>query len=150
MNTKKTCAYPNPYVRITAMPNSLDSWSRMRGKDASPSLVVALAAMALSGCTSDEASRFLVQTDKYMLYNCQALATAMQGNANRQRELEALMTKAGVDAGGRLVSNMTYQPEYLQLRGQMDQLRKTATEKNCSPPAGASGAGAHPSEQIRR
>ena len=139
INTKKMRACPNPCVRITAMPNSLDSWSRMLGKDMSPSLVVALAAMALSGCTSDEAaSRFLVQPDKYVLYNCQALATAMQGNANRQRELEALM------------SNMTYRPEYLQLRGQMDQLRKTATEKNCSPPAGASGAGAHPSEQIRR
>ena len=133
------------------MPNSLDSWSRMLGKDMSPSLVVALAAMALSGCTSDEAaSRFLVQPDKYVLYNCQALAKAAQENAEQQRVLEAVMTKAGADAGGRLVSNMTYQPEYLQLRGQMDQLRKTATEKNCSPPAAASGPGARPSEQIRR
>jgi hypothetical protein len=117
----------------------------------SPSLVVALAAMALSGCTSDEAaSRFLVQPDKYVLYNCQALATAMQGNANRQRELEALMTKAGVDTGGRVVSNMTYRPEYLQLRGQWISFARPPPKKNCSPPAGASGAGDRPSEQIRR
>ena len=26
---------------------------------------------------------------------------------------------------------MAYRPEYLQLRGEMDQLRKTAGEKNC-------------------
>jgi hypothetical protein len=62
--------------------------------------------MALCGCASDEAaSRFLVQPDRYFLYNCEALATAAQANAVRQRELEALMTKAGVDTGGRLVSS---------------------------------------------
>jgi hypothetical protein len=86
--------------------------------------------MALCGCASDEAaSRFLVQPDRYFLYNCEALATAAQANAVRQRELEALMTKAGVDTGGRLVSSMAYRPECLQLRGQMEQLRKTAAEK---------------------
>ena len=116
-----------------------------------PILVFTLAAMALCGCASDEmAGRFLTTPDKYVLYNCEALATAAQENAGRQRELEALMAKAGVDGGGRLVSDMAYQPEYLQLRGLMDQLRKTAAEKNCNLSAGGSGVGDRQNEQNRR
>ena len=129
------------------MPNWRDSRSHMGSKCIVPILATALAAMALCGCASDEAaSRFLVQPDRYMLYNCEALATAAQTNAVRQRELEALMTKAGVDTGGRLVSSMTYRPEYLQLRGQMEQLRKTAAERNCNLSAGSARSG----DQNRR
>ena len=103
---------------------------------------IALTAIALGGCASDEAaSRLLVQPDRYMLYNCEALATTAQANAVRQRELEGLMAKAGVDTGGQLVSSMTYRPEYLQLRGQMEQLRKTAAEKNCNLSAGSAQSG---------
>ena len=116
-----------------------------------PILVFTLAAMALCGCASDEmAGRFLTTPDKYVLYNCEALATAAQGNADRQRELKALMTKAGVDGGGRLVSDMAYQPEYLQLRGLMDQLRKTAAEKNCNLSRDGSGVGRRQDERTRR
>ena len=116
-----------------------------------PILVFTLAAMALCGCASDEmAGRFLTTPDKYVLYNCEALATAAQGNADRQRELKALMTKAGVDGGGRLVSDMAYQPEYLQLRGLMDQLRKTAAEKNCNLSGDGSGVGRRQDERTRR
>jgi hypothetical protein len=42
----------------------------------------------------------------------------------RQRELEALMTKAGTATGGQIASSMAYRPEYNQLRGEMVQLRK--------------------------
>lgn len=95
-------------------------------------LIAAFAAAMLSGCASEEtASRFLVQPDRYVLYSCQELATTSQANLTRQRELEALMTKAGSGSGGELASAMAYRPEYLQLRGEMDQMRKTAGEKNC-------------------
>jgi hypothetical protein len=147
MNTKKSQACPNRVTATTAMPNWLDSCWQMLGDRTFRSFVLALAALGLCGCASDEtAGRFLVQPDRYILYNCDALATAAQGNAARQRELEALMTKAGVDTGGRLVSSMTYRPEYLQLRGQMDQLSKTAAEKNCNLSAG----GARSGDQLRR
>jgi len=42
------------------------------------------------------------------------------------------MKKAEVDAGGRFASAIAYQPEYSQLRGQLDQVRKSAAEKNCN------------------
>jgi len=123
----------------------------MRSNCALPILVITLAAMALCGCASDEmAGRFLASPDKYMLYNCAELATEARGDANRLRELEALMTKAGVDASGRLVGNMAYGAEILQLRGRMDQLRKAAAEKNCNLSAGGGGVGDRQNEQNRR
>ena len=95
-------------------------------------------AFALSGCTSQEAaSRFLVEPDRYVLYSCPEIATASQANMTRQRELEALMAKAGTSAGGQLASGMAYAPEYNQLRGEMVQLRKAADDKNCRPGPGA-------------
>jgi hypothetical protein len=95
-------------------------------------LIAALALAALSGCASEETtSSFLVPPDKYVLYSCPELVTASQTNLTRQHELEALMAKAGSGSGGQLASAMAYRPEYLQLRGEMDQMRKTAGEKNC-------------------
>jgi len=104
----------------------------------------ALAATLLSGCAaSDDASgRFLVQPERYQLYNCRDLAQAAQVIGERQRELEGLMAKAGVDASGRFVGTVAYRPEYVQLRGLMNEIRRTATEKKCkfSPDEAASGA----------
>ena len=96
-------------------------------------LFSALVAAIVSGCTAsdDTAARFLVAPDKYVLYNCPQLAEAAQANATRQRELEALMAKAGIDSAGRFVSGLSYRPEYVQLRGQMTELRKEAASKHC-------------------
>jgi hypothetical protein len=48
------------------------------------------------------------------------------------------MAKAGVDSGGWFVSDLAYRPEYVQLRGEMNELRKASAEKNYkfSPAAG--------------
>jgi len=96
-------------------------------------LFSALVAAMLSGCAAsdDTAARFLVAPDQYVLYNCPQLAQASQANAARQRELEALMAKAGTDSAGRFVSGLSYRPEYVQLRGQMTELRKEAASKHC-------------------
>lgn len=119
-------------VCTTAMPKLCNSVFTMTHQWTFRSSIAALAALALSGCASEEAaSRFLVAPDKYVLYSCPELATASQATLTRQRELEMLMAKAETGSGGQLASAMAYRPEYLQLRGEMDQLRKTAGEKNC-------------------
>ena len=106
------------------------------------------AALVLSGCASeDSAGRFLVQPDKYTLYNCKELAEATQANATRQHQLEALMAKAGPDSGGRLVSDLAYRPEYAQLHGEMNELHKTTLEKNCRT---VTGSGTRASDQVVR
>ena len=51
--------------------------------------------------------------------------------AARQKELQGLMTQVGPTADGQLVSTLAYRPEYVSLRGDMNELRKTAAAKNC-------------------
>jgi hypothetical protein len=120
--------------------------------NARTSLTTAVAAISLlSGCavSDDTAGRFFVQPGKYILYNCRELAEATQSVAARQLELERLMAKAGTDSSGRLVSELAYGPEYSQLRGQMNELRRTSAEKNCKfSPTGAGGGG--PSDRVIR
>jgi hypothetical protein len=48
-----------------------------------------------------------------------------------------LMAKAETDSVGVLVSGGAYRPEYAQLRGMMNELQKTAADKNCKFTSGA-------------
>ena len=112
-----------------------------------PTLIAVLTVAALAGCASDEsASRFLVPPDKYVLYSCPELATASQPIMTRLSELDVLMVKAGSGVANALA----YQPEYYQLRGEIDQMRKTATEKNCKPIPGVTGPSIRTSNQAVR
>src|SRR5215510_9235784 len=93
----------------------------------------AIVATALAGCavSNDSVDRLLVKPDRYVLYNCAQLATAAQATRSRQRKLEMLMAKAETDSVGVMVSSAAYRPEYAQLRGMMNELQKTAVDKNC-------------------
>ena len=96
--------------------------------------LIAAVTGVLCGCASeDSAGRFLVTPGKFVLYNCAQLSDAAQANLLRQQELEKLMAKAGTGSGAVIVSDLAYRPEYVQLRGEMNELRKTSAEKNCKP-----------------
>ena len=98
----------------------------------------AILATALAGCVaSDDSGKYLVKPDRYLLFNCTQLATAAQATRSRMRKLEMLKTKAETDSVGVLVSNAVYGPEYAQLRGMMNELQKTAVDKNCKFVPGA-------------
>ena len=87
---------------------------------------------------SDETfGRILFAPGKFALYNCAEIADRVTANVARQRVLEGLMAKAGAGSGGRLVSSVAYRPEYLELRGEMVELRRVAAEKNCKFVPGA-------------
>lgn len=112
----------------------------------------AVLAVALAGCASDSQDantmgRVMVQPDKYLLYNCAQLAQVAVDKQKRARELEALMTKAGPESGGRFVSAIAYKPEYYQVRGEMNELRRSAAEKKCKFVPGA-GPAAAPMEAV--
>ena len=92
---------------------------------------------ACGGTMEDKMGGALAAPDKYVLYNCAQLADAAAGNAARQKQLEDLMAKAGPGADGRLVSALAYQPEYLQLHGDMNQLHRYQAEKDCKAPPAA-------------
>jgi hypothetical protein len=106
----------------------------MTGRGKSRILIAALIAAALGGCASDDTTaRLLVAPDKYVLYSCPEMAAQMQANAARQRVLEELTAKANTSSSGQIMSTVAYRPEYLQLRGEMNELRRTSAEKNCKP-----------------
>lgn len=66
-----------------------------------------------------------------MLYQCSTLKQAAHGIANRQHELEELMQKAGTGPAGRVISATTYQPEYTQNQGNLNEIRREAEAKQC-------------------
>lgn len=98
-------------------------------------VIAALVALAVGNCAGtvndDTAARFLVAPGKYSLFNCKQLVDTATENFRRQRELEALMARAGADTGGQLVSTVAYRPEYLSLQGDMIDIRQVAMEKKC-------------------
>lgn len=105
------------------------------------SICAAFVAAVLSGCASDDSTaRLLVAPDKYMLYNCPEIAREMKGKQAREKELKDLMAKASVDAGGRMISGLAYDSEYLSVRGEINDLRASAAERHCAPEPGAAAA----------
>lgn len=121
-----------------------------------PSATVAITGAAfavcmLSGCTSDDQmARFLVAPGKYVLYTCDEIARQAQGSAARQKTLEQLMEKAGTDAGGRMIGTVAYRAEYISVRGDINELRNAATEKNCIPLPGADNPTGRASDNVIR
>ena len=115
-------------------------------------LLVFLAACAgAPGGSSDETyGRILFAPGKYALYKCDEIADRTTANLTRQHELEALMAKAGAGSGGQLVSSVAYRPEYLELRGEMVELRRVAAEKNCKFVPGVDTPGGRASDTVIR
>jgi hypothetical protein len=94
---------------------------------------VALAGCALPGSSADDAlGRFAVAPGKYALYSCEELAAAMNTTAARERELLGLMQKAGSGADGQLVSAIAYQPDYIEVHGELGELQRAALSKRCA------------------
>ena len=69
----------------------------------------------------------MVAPGRYVLFNCQQIAQQSKTNSERMHVLEGLMAKSGSE----LANAVAYRPEYLQLRGEMDDLRRTAADKKC-------------------
>jgi hypothetical protein len=107
-------------------------------------LAALLAAGFLAGCavqdgsSDDKMGRFLVAPGKFVLYDCAQLAQQAATTGKREKELAALIAKAGPGSDGRLVSSIAYRPEYLEVHGEMNELRNAAAAKNCDLVPGAS------------
>ena len=141
-----------PETSIALSPMRMNELKVQRGQSGAATLGIIVIAATLAGCAAsdDSTGRFLVAPDKFTLYNCAQLAEAAQANAARQRELEMLMAKAGPDGGGPLVSAVAYRPEYAQKRGEMNEMRRTATDKNCKSLPGVEIPAGRTSDTIVR
>ncbi|MEI9805037.1 MAG: hypothetical protein WDN48_11945 [Pseudolabrys sp.] len=115
----------------------------------------ALLALALAGCTTtgnpdDRASRLITSPDKFVLYNCDAIAGLMKISLAREKELERLIAKAGQGPDGVLVATVAYRPEYLSVHGDINELRAASAAKNCKAGRAPAKAGGRSSETIDR
>jgi hypothetical protein len=113
-------------------------------KKFAPFAAATLLAALLAGCgagaggsSDDKMARFLVAPDKFVIYTCPEMAEKAQELTARERELEQLIAKAGQSTDGRLVSSMAYRPDYITVRGEMNELQKAAATKNCKLPDAA-------------
>jgi hypothetical protein len=98
------------------------------------SMIIGFAVVGLlAGCSTSDTTMasFLVAPGKYTLYNCTQIANQEKTNAIRAQELEQLMARAEVNTSGRLVSTIAYRSEYLTVRGELDELKRTSIEKKC-------------------
>ncbi len=106
-------------------------------------LAVALSGCATSGETQDDTmGRMLVAPGKYTLYDCKQLADAVKPLAEREQQLRVLIAKAGTGFGGSLAATAAYKPEYYQVHGEINEIRREAVGKNCKPMPGAVGPAA--------
>jgi len=99
--------------------------------------ISAAVAALLTSCsgTEDDISSFLTDQDKYDFYSCPQIAQNLESATKRVRELERVMATASRGTGGDVVNAVTYRPEYLTQRGNMNVLIKTARQKHCDLPA---------------
>ena len=92
---------------------------------------LAVACLALSGCgmsAQDMVGSLLVTPDKYSFYNytCEQLGDLLKSRMASKKQLEDLMAKAGP-----VISAATYETDYLQVRGELRELRQASADKHC-------------------
>jgi hypothetical protein len=97
-------------------------------------VTIGVIATSLAGCTNTQLSSAIVKPGKYSIYNCDQMATAGRAEAQRERELKALIDKAGQGPGGELAITLAYRGEYLTTQGNLRELEAAAVEKNCKMP----------------
>ena len=108
-------------------------------------------AALLSACTmsDDSMSRFLVAPDKYVLYSCPEIAEALKAKLEEERKLQGLIARAAQGAGGQVVGDIAYRPDYLAAHGEVLDLRQAAAAKNCPDIPAAAGPGGASGDAIR-
>lgn len=98
-------------------------------------VAAALLSAGLGACSSisdDTAARVAFAPGRYGLYTCKELAERTEVVRLRQVELEQLMSRAEQGAGGAFVSAIAYRSEYVQGRGELAELSRTANERQCA------------------
>jgi hypothetical protein len=109
-------------------------WSSMAVRRIGLAAAVLLAA-GLAGCgtISDETlARATAAPGRFDLYTCAELDTQIKVTRTRQIELEQLMARAEQGGGGAFVSAIAYRSEYVQARGQLMDLNRTASDRRCA------------------
>jgi hypothetical protein len=74
-----------------------------------------------------------VPPEKFAFLRCQDIAKRLVDSKAREQQLRTLMDRSSEGVGGSTVNLFVYQPEYQTVLSDLQQLKDTATEKNCQP-----------------
>jgi hypothetical protein len=92
-----------------------------------------LIAAALGGCATASLDPFNAPA-KFQFLRCEDIAKRLVDNQTRERELRALMDRAGSGVGGTTVNTLVYGPDLQNVLSELRQLREAAAEKRCADP----------------
>jgi hypothetical protein len=97
--------------------------------------IVAILATILSGCGSISQQSLgdaFSSPGKYNLYTCEDIERTANAVRIRQTELEQAMARSSQGAGGEFVNIIAYRGEYTQGRGDLAELAKAKSDKQCA------------------
>ncbi len=95
----------------------------------------ALLAAGLAGCGSVNDRTWagaFTSPGKYDIYTCSDIERQASSIRTRQIELEQVMGRASQGAGGDFVNTIAYRGEYAQGRGELAELAKAKSDKQCA------------------
>jgi hypothetical protein len=96
-------------------------------------LLAAVAAAALSGCATSavDESTFFADPAAFALYDCKQLASVRETYSKRIEDLQGLMTKADTGAGGSVVAEIAYRPDYLSTQARLKSANAAWRRERC-------------------
>jgi hypothetical protein len=93
------------------------------------------ASVLLSGCAGTgsvvDESTFFADPAAFAMYDCKQLATAREGLVKRVEELRGLMNKAETGAGGSVVAEIAYRPDYLSNQARLKSANAAWERNRC-------------------
>jgi len=94
--------------------------------------LLCLPLLALDGCgMTNGPGTLLIDPGRYSVYHCNELHAQWKVLVAREKELHALMEKAGQGGGGAVIGSLAYRTDYESVLGEEKLLLRTAAEKNC-------------------
>ena len=89
--------------------------------------------LTLAGCagTAVDETTFFVDPSRYDLYDCRQLGEARKQHSDRVDELKRLMAKAETGAGGSVVSELAYRPDYVTAQANLKLANRAWDDNHC-------------------
>jgi hypothetical protein len=95
------------------------------------------AGVVLCGCAGTgsvgglDESTFFADPATFAMYDCKQLAAARESLVKRVEELQGLMTKAETGAGGAVVAEIAYRPDYLSNQARLKSANAAWERNRC-------------------
>jgi hypothetical protein len=118
----------------TAAGTPADGGSERMGGRTTIGLLVLAAALAGCAAMDDKigTGNFFIQPGKFQFLKCPDLAQRYLGTSAREKQIVALMDRAGHDTVGTLIGATTYGTDLKQVRAESELLQQTMREKGCT------------------